>query len=110
MAPDPSSSRPTPPQVQQINVRTDPPQRSGGGATMAIVAIVGILALLAVVYFVFLQGDARPDSLDVNVEVPEVQAPEMPDVNIEVPDVELPDVELPDVEMPDGDTPEGAGQ
>ena len=115
MEPDPRSTPPsvrtTPPAsqppVQPINVRTEapPPQRSSG-STGVILAIVAIAALVAILYFVFLRGGAEApgNDIDINVDVPEVQAPEMPDVNIEVPEVELPEVEVPDVDIvPGGD-------
>lgn len=85
------------PTIQQINVRTGPPQRSSGGASAAIVGIVALLALLAVAYFVFLRGgDAPGTDVDVNLEVPEMEVPE---VNVEVPEIEVPDV---NIEVPDG--------
>ena len=99
----PGEAPQAPPTVQQINVRTEPAPQSGGGATAVIVGIVALIALLAVVYFVFLNGETSPTEVDVNLELPEVQAPEMPDINIEVPEIEVPDVTVEVPEVLDGD-------
>jgi hypothetical protein len=73
--------------------------RGGGGALLAVLVII---ALLAVLYFVFsgaFNRAADDVGVNVNVEVPKVEAP---DVNLKVPDkIEL---KVPDVDVKtDGD-------
>jgi len=68
-------------------IQTDGGNRGGGGV---ILAVVLILALLAVLYFVFSGGFNRAaDSVgvNVNVETPKVEMPNMPDkIELNVPD------------------------
>lgn len=73
--------------------------RGGGGALLAVVVII---ALLAVLYFVFsgtFNRAADNVGVNVNVEAPKV---DVPDVNLKVPDkIEL---KVPDVDVKtDGD-------
>ncbi|HEX6374763.1 MAG TPA: hypothetical protein VFZ91_03480 [Allosphingosinicella sp.] len=75
-------------------VQTD--GRRGGGAGL-VIAVLAIVALLAVLFFVFsgsFNRAADEIGVNVNVDTPKV---EVPDVNIKVPDkieVNMPDVDV----------------
>ena len=73
--------------------------RSGGGVLIAIVLILAVLALL---FFLFGGGFNRTaDEVGVNVDV-DAPKVEVPDVNVKIPDKI--DVEIPDVDVKtDGD-------
>ena len=73
-------------------IQTDSDRGGGGGVLLAVLVII---VLLAVLYFVFSGSFNRAADnvgVNVNVEAPKV---DMPDVNIKVPDkIEIPDVDV----------------
>lgn len=75
-------------------IQTDGDRGGGGGVLLAVLLI---LVLLAVLYFVFsgsFNRAADEVGVNVNVEAPKV---EVPDVNVKVPDkieVDVPDVDV----------------
>ena len=97
---DPDRERETVRDVERTTVVTTGGDRGGGGGVL--LAVLVILVLLAVLYFVFsgsFNRAADEVGVNVNVETPKV---EMPDVNVKVPDkIEL---KVPDVDVKtDGD-------
>ena len=73
-------------------IQTDGDRGGGGGVLLAVLVII---VLLAVLYFVFSGSFNRAADnigVNVNVEAPKV---DMPDVNIKVPEkIEIPDIEV----------------
>src|SRR5919107_3471208 len=97
---DPDREREIPRETVRDTERTTIIQTDGGrdrGGGGVILAIVLILALLAVLYFVFsgsFNRAADTVGVNVNVEAPKV---DVPDVNLKVPDkieVKVPDVDV----------------
>lgn len=73
-----------------VNVQ---PERSGGGGGFIAFLIAGIVIVLAVVAFVVLSGnspakDAADTNVDVDVNLPKMEAPQLP--NIEPPTLPTP--------------------
>jgi hypothetical protein len=53
-------------------------ERRGGGAAIAAIALLVIVAVAAVLYFGgYLQRAADKTDIDINIEAPKVQLPEM---------------------------------
>ena len=52
----------------------------GGGGNTGLAFIVGavVVVLAVIAYFVFARGGADTKQVDVNVDVPEISAPEVP--------------------------------
>jgi hypothetical protein len=75
-----------------------PPPRGDGGMGWVVVAVLVVVVLL-LVFFVFTRGprEGRVDRTDVDVTVPQPQAPETRAPTVEVPErieVEVPDVDV----------------
>jgi hypothetical protein len=74
-------------------------RRGGGGLVIALVLLVAVVALLFYLFGGGLNRAADEVGVNVNVETPEIKAP---DIDVKLPDVDVGDVKIPDVDIDTG--------
>ena len=82
-------------------VHTDGGRGRGRGLLLAVILLLLVGLLLFFVVGGNINRAADEVGVNVDVDVPDVKAP-----NIEVPDVKVPDVNMPDVRVPEVDAPD----
>lgn len=81
------------PEVVHNTTINNPPSRSGGGSWIGLLLGGLVIVVLIIAFVVFSRGgmDAKDTNVDVDVDLPKMEAPKMPD---------LPEVEPPTLPQP----------